>query len=341
MTTQNKKSSILLVLKVLQEYSDEEHYLTHQDIIDKVKSNYGIELERKSVAYSIELLMDLDYDINKSSRGGWALFERQFSPSEARFLIDAAFSSRVIPAKSAKTLADKIQQGFSRHMRKDYGYVAKSVDLSRSDNQDIMLNIEILSEAISKGVAVSFQMRGYNDEGEPCLRNNGVRIYVSPYFIVNNLGRYYLLGCRKGSDTMSRYRLDHMVVPSIESPDDYRLPREVLGDSFNIAKYLDEHVHMLNGEVVDALIRIEDTIEGRKGNQVGKNIVYLRDWFGQRAYVFKSKEDGKMYARIRCDASSLFYWIMQYNEEFTLIEPKERVDEIKAYLKMYLKKYGG
>ena len=52
---ENKKASILLILKVLQEYSDEEHFLTQQDIIDKVDELYGIELERKSVAFSISL----------------------------------------------------------------------------------------------------------------------------------------------------------------------------------------------------------------------------------------------------------------------------------------------
>ena len=43
-----------------------------RDIIDKVDELYGIELERKSVAFSISLLQELDYDINKSPRGGYA-----------------------------------------------------------------------------------------------------------------------------------------------------------------------------------------------------------------------------------------------------------------------------
>ena len=31
-----KKGSLILVLKVLEEYSDNNHYLTQQDIIDKI-----------------------------------------------------------------------------------------------------------------------------------------------------------------------------------------------------------------------------------------------------------------------------------------------------------------
>ena len=65
MLTGNKKASILLILKVLEEYSDENHFLTQQNIIDKVDELYGLELERKSVANSLSLLEELDYDIVK------------------------------------------------------------------------------------------------------------------------------------------------------------------------------------------------------------------------------------------------------------------------------------
>ena len=336
MTTPNKKSSILLILKVLEEYSDEDHYLTHQDIIDKVDNDYGIELERKSVANSIQLLIELGYDINAnpSGKGGWALYDRQFSPSEARFLIDAVFSSRIIPAKTARSLASKIQQGFSRYGRREYIYVSKSVELSRSDNYEVMLNIEILSEAIAKGKCVSFQLRGYTEDGEPCLRRNGLRYVASPYFIVNNFGRYYLLGCPNyGEPKMVDYRIDYMVAARIEEEPDFVPSEKVVGEDFSIAKYLDEHIYLLHGEMIDAVIRVEAP--------VAKHLRFLYDWFGKRASIYKEKGDGHIYAKVRCDASSLFYWLMQYGDEFTLVEPEDRVNEIRDYLKKYLEKYGG
>lgn len=52
----NKKSSILLVLKVLEEYSDEEHYLTQQEIADKIYQEFDIDLERKSIGSSLSML---------------------------------------------------------------------------------------------------------------------------------------------------------------------------------------------------------------------------------------------------------------------------------------------
>ena len=91
--TDNKKSTIILILKVLEEYSDEEHFLTQQDIIDHIKKENDIDLERKSVAFSLGLLKELGYDIHKSSKGGYALFKRLFDINEISDISDAIFSS--------------------------------------------------------------------------------------------------------------------------------------------------------------------------------------------------------------------------------------------------------
>ena len=67
----NKKSSLILILKVLEEYTDEDHLLTQQQIIDKISQLYNIDLERKSVSNSISLLIELGYDIISSPRKGY------------------------------------------------------------------------------------------------------------------------------------------------------------------------------------------------------------------------------------------------------------------------------
>ena len=43
-----KKLSIIYILKILQEYSDENHLLTQNDIAQKLYLIYGMECERKS-----------------------------------------------------------------------------------------------------------------------------------------------------------------------------------------------------------------------------------------------------------------------------------------------------
>ena len=141
---ENKKASIILILTVLEEYSDDEHFLTYQDIISHVFQLYNITLERKSVAYSLYLLQELGYEVIKSPKGGVALLTRAFEKCEIQFLIDALLSSKSINGKQAYELADKINSTLSKYQRKDYSYIYKSNQIIRSDNNEIFYTLEII-----------------------------------------------------------------------------------------------------------------------------------------------------------------------------------------------------
>ena len=78
----NKKLSIIYILEILKECSDEKHPLTHNDIIKKLYSMYGMECERKSIGTNIDFLIDAGYDIVKCEGGGCYLGEREFEQSE-------------------------------------------------------------------------------------------------------------------------------------------------------------------------------------------------------------------------------------------------------------------
>ena len=208
---ENKKASILLILKVLEEYSDEEHFLTQQDIIDKVSQLYGIELERKSVAFSITLLQDLDYDINKSPRGGYALLSRSFDNSEIRFITDALFSSKSISGKQATELANKLNSCLSKYQRKDYSFVYKSSDLARTSNKEVFYTLELIEEAKRRGKRISFQYLTYDENGQPLTKRDGFRYIVSPYYSVNSNSRYYLIcNYREKYRAVQSFRIDHI-----------------------------------------------------------------------------------------------------------------------------------
>lgn len=49
----NKKMLNMLILEILKEYTDAEHRLTQQEIIDLLKLNYGAECDRRSIRNNI------------------------------------------------------------------------------------------------------------------------------------------------------------------------------------------------------------------------------------------------------------------------------------------------
>ena len=328
---ENKKASILLILKVLEEYSDEDHFLTQQDIIDKVDELYGIELERKSVAFSISLLQELDYDINKSPRGGYALLSRDFDNSEIRFITDALFSSKCLNGKQAANLSKKLNSCLSKYQRKDYNFIYKSNEINRSENKEIFYTLELIEEAKRRGKRISFQYLTFDENGKPITKRDGFRYIVSPYYSANSGGRYFLIcNYREKYRAITWFRIDYMINPKIE--DEWPIkPLESLEGmkNFDIAAYLNDNIYLLDGDVIKATFRIDWP----------NAVQYIVDWFGKNARVYK--KDDLLYADIKCNESALFYWYMQYSEDFKIIAPKTLVKRVKQEASNIVAKYKG
>ena len=326
---ENKKASILLILKVLEEYSDENHFLTQQDIINKVDELYGIELERKSVAFSILLLQELDYDINKSPRGGYALLSRSFDNSEIRYIVDSLFSSKSISGKQAAELSNKLNSCLSKYQRKDYNFIYKSNEINRSENKELFYTLELIEETKRRGKRVSFQYLTFDENGKPHTKMDGYRYIVSPYYSANSNGRYFLIcNYREKYRAITWFRIDYMVNPKIEEEWPIKPVESLEGvKDFDIAKYLNDNIYLLDGEVIKATIEIENP----------SYVQFINDWFGRNARTYK--KDGKLYADIKCNESALFYWCMQYSECVTIISPQSLIERVKAEAERIVKKY--
>lgn len=326
---ENKKASIILVLKVLEEYSDENHYLTHQNIIDKIESLYGLELERKSIASSLSLLEELGYDIVKGPKGGFALLSRTLESSEVTFLVDAIFSSKSISGKQARELTKKVSSVLSKYDRKTYEYLNKSSDISRTSNAEVFYNIELINEAIKRNKWIGFKYIDYDDDGKETLRFNGYVYHCSPCYLVNNFGRYYFMGYRYKYDHVSSYRIDYMKDVYIMEERE-RIDPKTLNEFKNynsISDYINDHVYMFSEQIIDVKIEL-------KASYV---VQYVNDWFGKNARVYK--ENNKLMARIKCDKLAFFYWAMQYGEHIHVTEPQEMIDMIKNAAKAIEEQY--
>lgn len=327
---ENKKSSILLVLKVLEEYTDEEHYLTQQEIIDKIYQNFNIELERKSVASSLKLLEELDYDIAKGSRGGFALLSRTFDNTEAYYLIDAILSSRSIDGKEAKRLSDAISSCFSIYQRKDYSYIYKSEEINRTSNKDVLLNVNIIHEAIKEGKMVGFKYITCDRNGNKINRKHGYEYIVSPYYLVNNFGRYYLIcNFKEKYRSLHTFRIDYMIDVNIKKDMNIKRITELkdIEKNFSISKYINDHIYMFGGNVIDAVLKLDS--EGM--------ILTIKDWFGESIKIL-NKDDG-IYVKIHSNEDALYYWVLQYSDCIKVVSPDSFVLRIKDGLSKAIEKY--
>lgn len=325
----NKKLSILYILKILQEYSDEKHLLTQQDIVKKLYSIYGLECERKSIGASLDSLEDFGYDIIKTNKGCY-LGAREFEPSEISFLVDAIFSSKTLNSRQAKDLADKLSQFLSNYEKKKYKYIYKSNEISRADNKQLFYNIEIINEAIENGKQVKFTYNKYGMDKQLHARQNGRDYLVNPYFMVNSQGKYYLVCNYDYFDEIANYKIEQ--ISNIQIVDAKVKPIKKLKNCENgidISKYINENIYMFGGKTISATFKID--------NDWGVNQII--EWFGNNVKIYE--KDNIIYANVQANENALIYWSLQYGQSIELIEPKETRKEINKIVNILRDKYKG
>ena len=320
----NKKLSILYILEVLKEYSDENHLLTQENIINKIYSDYGMECERKSISSNIDSLIDFGYDIIKTKNGCY-LNSREFENSEIQFLIDAVFSSKSISSKHCKDLSNKLSSFLSKHQRKQYNYIYKADDINRTDNKQLFYTIDVLNEAIKEGKQVEFTYsKIYLDES----KKKSKTYLINPYFLVNNQGRYYLVCNYDYYDTIANYKVDKIEnIKLLETSAKPITKLKGCENGIDIAKYANENIYMFSNDGINATIKIDD-----------ENIInYVVDWFGKNAKLYKKEND--IYADIKTNEQALIYWCLQYGEGVEVVEPISLREKMKSIVSKINEKY--
>ena len=306
-STANKKMLNMLILEILENYSDENHKLSQQDIIRLLKSNYDMECDRRSVKNNILYLIELGYDI--SMEKGYYLVEREFEDAELRMLIDSVLFSNQLTHKQAKTLIDKLTKQSNVYFNAKVSHISSLPNLSHSDNKQLLYVIDTLNDAISQKKKVSFIYNDYGTDFKLHPRREEPYI-VNPYQMVANLGKFYLVGNYDKYDDISHYRLDRMtgVIILDEKAKPQKDIKEI-SNGLNLPKHMAEHVYMFSGES----IRVKFIANKDAMND-------LIDWFGRDFTVLEENGD-KITVSLRCNEKSFIFWALQFGPYTEVLEP--------------------
>ncbi len=324
----NKKLLILYILKILQEYSDENHPLTYQNIIDKIYSTYGMSAERKSIAANIQSLIDFGYEIENIPRHGWYMSGGHFEDAEIAFLIDAVFSSGSISGKHSVELADKLSALLSTYKRKKYKYIYKAKELHKPDNKQLFYTIDVLSQAIEEKKKVSFQYIKYDKDRKAVNRFEGYRYKVNPYFMLNNKGKYFLICNYDKYDTLNNYKLDR--IANIEILEEEVKPITALPryeNGLDITTYVNENVYMFGDKSITAELKLSHEWV----------IDILVEWFGDNVRI--TEKDGEYFATVKATEGSIIVWALQYGDCVEILSPTDARQRMKDIIEKMYNKY--
>ena len=300
------KANTICLYRILNRYSDEDHVLSMRDIMEFFNDDFGMKIDRRTVYSSIETLKKLGYDVSdyEENRRGYYLRSRLFEPSEVRLMIDAVYSMNSIPQKQTADLVEKLQSTCSIHQRKLYRHLFVSEPDKKTQNRSVFFNIDILETAIAERRKVEFTYLQYGlDKRLHPRRREKYR--VSPYSMLCDNKKYYLLCMLEGKEGVSYYRIDLMKDIAVTD-----LPAEPLPgrDELNTAR---KTVYAYAGKPVDIKLRCKNAVIGGVVDEFGSGV------------RIETQPDGYFIARLKAVPQGVLFWTMQYIHSVEILEPKE------------------
>lgn len=321
---EEKKTSILAVYKVLEEFSDENHPLTRTEITDLIEKQYNITIDRRTLYRNIEMLINFGYDISdyNENKIGYYLKDRLFQHSEVLLLCNAVHASHFIPDKASKDLVNKLLSCQSRYKRNDYFKNVYLPNKKKKDNKQFLLNIEQISRAINEKKVIKFTYTHY-DINKKLVNTRDDAYYRSPYFLVVNGDRVYMVGKGKNHDSLSHFRVDRM--KDIELVDEYylRLPKNL--DAY---AYANNKIYMYSGDETGVTLRCDK-----------KALDVIIDTFGKDVMLADEGETFTVYTK--CGKEDIVKFCLQYVESVELLEPLSLRQEVRKVLLDASNRYQG
>jgi predicted DNA-binding transcriptional regulator YafY len=316
----NQKLKQLYLLKILSEYTDENHAMTTQELIEKL-AEYDIAAERKSIYSDIEALNTMGYDIlNDKSRShyGYYMASREFELPELKLLVDAVQSARFITEKKSRELIGKLEKLCSKYDGSQLQRQVYVSDRLKAENEGIYYNVDGIHEALQKEREISFCYHEWDADKKLRLRKDGRRYLVSPYLLVWNDANYYLVAYEEESGMIKHYRVDKMSKLRVEETE---RKGEKEYQAFSPGIYTRKSFQMFGGKEVTVTMQCDEDMAGVMIDRFGKEVSMRR------------LSEGKIAVRTEVMVSSPFFgWIAGMNGKVRIIAPEETAEEAKAYL---------
>ena len=210
-SSQPKTLAPLLIMQILEEYSDEDHPLTREEIERLLDEKYGITMERKAFFRHMENLIQLkkaDDEYGKIVRttvtikrpeevtyAAFYLTERKLNDHELRIIIDALAGSPYLSQKDTQELTEYLASLSSRYFQKKmetYPFIGQG---AKTGNKKVSHCLEVINEAIAENKQISFDILSINSRGEQEVSNRPKEVCTPiRYFVKDH--NYYLVAVK-------------------------------------------------------------------------------------------------------------------------------------------------
>lgn len=324
--SENQKQKLLYIAQYLMENTDENHAVSTPQLIEYLNSQ-GIKAERKSIYNDIDTLNDFGMDIIRSDehRGGYMLASRPFELAEVKLLVDLVQSSKFITEKKSRELIGKLETLTSKYDAKAMQRQVEIMGRSKTHNETIYYNVDIIHTAIHKNVKIRFRYFDWDINKKMQLRHDGAWYEVSPWKLTWDDENYYLMAFDEKADEIHFYRVDKIV--DIALTEEVRDGKEAF-EHMDMAEFSKKTFGMFAGNEKTVRLRGETSLTG-----------VIIDTFGTDVAL---RADGENHFIARADvvvSSQFFGWLAGLGARVEILSPEDVREEYKDYLANIISQY--
>lgn len=282
-------------------------------------------------------------------------YQSAFSPDEINILIEGVLFSRTVDTRTARDLVRKVEDHLTNiYYQKFHKNICTVYEPALIGKEQLSQNLRLIQEAIDRKVQIRFRFHGYDyrKQLEPVRKEMD---QLSPYYLVADNGRYYVIGSRaRGTaadlqHSMSIWRVDLM--KDMEIARDDRYPQGVpVPDKSQVANLPQEwddscqfsHLNMSFDKPVTVTLRIYSPKQaGAPDRHVRPDYTFLHDWFGDTfRFVQTDKEDPDYdIVRVKCSPYGIVNWALQYSDRVEILGPEKVRAAITEKVKCLKEKY--
>lgn len=316
------EQEIEFFVKLLDELTDENHYLTTVQIINLLEERYSISSHRTTIAQDIDVLKKIGMDIDciPSTQNRYRILSRRFDNAELKLLIDAVASSKFISKRKSTSLAERLSSLTSTYEAEKLKRNISVENRIKSENELTLLIIDAINEAINQKKQIRFQYFRYNEKKKRIPKWDGYWYQMSPHRLVWNGDYYYVLGYYEKYDAVVSYRVDRIVrPPEIMGEDALPMPK-----GFN----LDRHINSMFRMYSDSAERIQ--VKLLCDNDLMDAII---DRFGKSVKT-KRMDEGHFETDVAVAVNSVFFsWIFGFGGKVKIAAPEVVSEQYAAMVR--------
>ena len=324
----HQKLKLYHLSNIMMEKTDENHYLTIQEIKDELE-RYEVTADRKSLYDDLQQLEVLGLEVSGEPDGRgyhYHVTGKLFEIAELKLLVDAIQSSKFITERKSTELIRKLERFASRYEAQQLNRQVMMSGRVKTMNESIYYNVDAIHTAIGENRRISFEYLNWTLEKKLEPRFEG-RITTSPWTLAWDDENYYLIGYSTNNKQIKHYRVDKM--RKIQTLPERRDGKTVF-EKFNPAKYAKSSFGMFGGETSNVRFRCHNDMVGVIIDRFGKEIMIRPD--GKEHFVFN----------VDVAVSDQFLgWVFALGDKVQITEPDEVVKRMKDVIKQIGALYNG